>query len=124
MIKKTLNKLAIYLGIFMMFGITLFPNLRGLIGNVVGMMLNPLLELLPLYMIIFVLAYAFGVTTDIILLAQASRAHFSQTHKFMLNAFNFCPYSIHFHTAYPLFTRFYLMLLIVYLNLIHLPISL
>jgi len=66
MIKKTLNKLAIYLGIFMMFGITLIPNLRGIIGNVVGVILNPLVELLPLYMIIFVLASITGLYASLI----------------------------------------------------------
>lgn len=66
MIKKTLNKLALYIGIFMMFGIMVFPNMRELIGEIVGTFLNPLLELLPLHMIIFILAAITGLYASLI----------------------------------------------------------
>ena len=33
MIKKTLNKLVMVLGIFLMFGIIMFPEMRDIIGN-------------------------------------------------------------------------------------------
>lgn len=66
MIKKTLNKVAIYVGVFMMFGIMVFPNMREFIGEVVGTVLNPLLELLPLHMIIFVLAAVTGLYASLI----------------------------------------------------------
>lgn len=66
MIKKTLNKLAIYVGIFMMFGIMVFPEMRDLIGRLVGTVLNPLLNLLPLHMIIFILAAITGLYASLI----------------------------------------------------------
>jgi len=66
MIKKTLNKLAISLGIFLTFGIIVVPNMRQLIGEMVGTVLNPLLELFPLYMIIFILAAITGLYASLI----------------------------------------------------------
>jgi uncharacterized membrane protein (DUF106 family) len=66
MIKKTLNKLVLYLGIFMMFGIMLFPDMRDIIGHVVGKVLDPLLLLLPLHMIIFILAAITGLYASLI----------------------------------------------------------
>lgn len=66
MIKNVLNKLALYIGIFLMFGIILFPNMRNLIGKMVGIFLNPLLTLLPLHMIIFILAAVTGLYASII----------------------------------------------------------
>lgn len=66
MIKKALNKIALLLGIFLMFGIIAFPGLRDAIGNLVGAFLNPLLVLLPLHMIIFVLAAITGLYASLI----------------------------------------------------------
>jgi uncharacterized membrane protein (DUF106 family) len=66
MIKKTLNKLVLYLGIFLMLGIMLYPDLRDTIGRIVGMLLNPLLLLLPLHIIIFILAAITGLYASLI----------------------------------------------------------
>ncbi len=70
MIKKILKRIALYLGIFLLFGIVLFPNLRSTIGNLVGMLLNPLLLLFPpekeSYIIIFLLATITGIYASLI----------------------------------------------------------
>lgn len=66
MIKRTINKLALYLGIFLMVGILVFPGLRDVIGTIVGTFLNPLLTLLPLHMIIFILAAITGLYATLI----------------------------------------------------------
>ncbi len=66
MIKQTLNKLAMYLGLFLLFGILLFPNLREVIGHLVGLLFNPLLILFPLLIIIFILAAITGLYASVI----------------------------------------------------------
>ncbi len=66
MIKKTLNKMVMFLGIFLMFGIILFPDMRDIIGNLVGTVLGPLLKVLPIHMIIFILAAFTGLYASLI----------------------------------------------------------
>ena len=66
MIKKMIDKVAIGLGIFMMFGIIAIPELRDIIGNLVGGLLNPLLLILPLHIIIFILAAITGLYASLI----------------------------------------------------------
>ena len=66
MIKKTLNKLILVLGIFMMFGIIMFPGMRGTIGNLMDILLKPILGELPIHMIIFVLAAFTGLYASLI----------------------------------------------------------
>ena len=66
MIKKTLNKLVMVLGIFMMFGIIMFPNMREVIGNLMDTLLKPILGGLPIHMIIFVLAAFTGIYASLI----------------------------------------------------------
>ncbi|MCZ7356796.1 MAG: EMC3/TMCO1 family protein [Candidatus Methanoperedens sp.] len=70
MFKKIIKKMALYLGIFLMFGILLFPNLRSEIGKFVGTILNPLLDLFPpekeSYIIIFLLAAITGLYASLI----------------------------------------------------------
>lgn len=66
MIKKMIEKAAIGLGIFLMFGIIAIPDLRNIIGNLVGGLLNPLLSILPLHIIIFILAAITGLYASLI----------------------------------------------------------
>ncbi len=66
MIKKTLSKLALFLGIFLMFGIIMFPGMRDAIGNLMDILLKPLFGGLPLHMIIFVLAAITGLYASLI----------------------------------------------------------
>ncbi len=66
MIKKMIDKVAIGLGIFLMFGIIAIPGLRDIIGNLVGGLLNPLLSILPLHIIIFILAAITGLYASLI----------------------------------------------------------
>lgn len=66
MIKETIKKLAMGLGIFLIFGIMLFPEMRDQIAKLVGTLLNPLQEILPLYMIIFILAAITGLYASLI----------------------------------------------------------
>jgi uncharacterized membrane protein (DUF106 family) len=66
MIKKTIEKVAIGLGLFMMFGIIAIPDLRNIIGHLVGGLLNPLLLILPLHIIIFILAAITGLYASLI----------------------------------------------------------
>ncbi|PWB55300.1 MAG: hypothetical protein C3F06_02880 [Candidatus Methanoperedenaceae archaeon] len=66
MIKKTLNKLAMVLGIFMMFGIIMFPGMREVIGKLMDTLLEPILGGLPIHMIIFVLAAFTGIYASLI----------------------------------------------------------
>jgi len=66
MIKKTLNKLVMVLGIFMMFGIIMFPNMREVIGKLMNTLLEPILGGLPIHMIIFVLAAFTGIYASLI----------------------------------------------------------
>jgi uncharacterized membrane protein (DUF106 family) len=66
MIKKAIGKMAIWLGLFMMFGIILIPDLRDIIGKLVGELLNPLLSILPLHIIIFILAAITGLYASLI----------------------------------------------------------
>jgi uncharacterized membrane protein (DUF106 family) len=66
MIKKTLNKIAMVLGIFMMFGIIMFPNMREIIGKLMDTLLEPILGGLPIHMIIFVLAAFTGIYASLI----------------------------------------------------------
>ncbi|MCX9011511.1 MAG: DUF106 domain-containing protein [Candidatus Methanoperedens sp.] len=66
MIKETLNKIILYLGLFLMFGILAFPDLRNMIGRMVGVLLNPLLAILPLHIIIFILAAITGLYASLI----------------------------------------------------------
>src|SRR5450759_3854265 len=66
MIKKTINKLIMFLGIFLMFGIIMFPNMRDIIGKMMDTVLKPLLGGLPIHMIIFVLAAFTGIYASLI----------------------------------------------------------
>ncbi len=66
MIKNILNRIVLYIGIFLLLGIMLFPDLRDLIGAAVGAFLNPLLALLPLHIVIFVLAAITGLYASLI----------------------------------------------------------
>jgi len=66
MINKTINKLVMFLGIFLMFGIIMFPNMREVIGKMMDMFLKPLFGDLPIYMIIFVLAAFTGIYASLI----------------------------------------------------------
>ncbi len=66
MIKKIIDKFAIWLGLFLMFGILLIPDLRNIIGNLVGELMNPLLSILPLHIIIFILASITGLYASLI----------------------------------------------------------
>jgi uncharacterized membrane protein (DUF106 family) len=66
MIKKTINKLVMFLGIFLMFGIIMFPNMRENIGAMMDMFLKPLFGDLPIYMTIFVLAAFTGIYASLI----------------------------------------------------------
>ena len=66
MIKKTLNRLVLFLGIFLMFGIIAFPGMRDSIGNLVGILLGPLMKVLPIHMIIFILAAFTGLYASLI----------------------------------------------------------
>jgi len=66
MIKKTLNKLVMFLGIFLMFGIIMFPEMRDGIGKIMDILLKPLLGGLPIHMIIFVLAALTGLYASLI----------------------------------------------------------
>ncbi|MCX9085342.1 MAG: EMC3/TMCO1 family protein [Candidatus Methanoperedens sp.] len=66
MINKTINKLVMFLGIFLMFGIIMFPNMRDIIGELMDTLLKPLLGGLPLHMIIFVLAAFTGLYASLI----------------------------------------------------------
>jgi uncharacterized membrane protein (DUF106 family) len=66
MIKKAIDKMAIWLGLFLMFGIILIPDLRNIIGKLVGEILNPLLSILPLHIIIFILAAITGLYASLI----------------------------------------------------------
>ncbi len=66
MIKKVLNKLILFLGIFLMFGIIMFPGMREAIGKMMDMLLEPLLGRLPIHMIIFVLAAFTGLYASLV----------------------------------------------------------
>lgn len=66
MIKKTLNKLALALGIFLMLGVIVIPGFMDKIGNIMDTLLNPLFSLLPLHMIIFILAAVTGLYASLI----------------------------------------------------------
>ncbi len=66
MIKKMIDKMVIWLGLFLMFGIILIPDLRDIIGKIVGELLNPLLSILPLHIIIFILAAITGLYASLI----------------------------------------------------------
>lgn len=64
--KKTLNKMALFLGIFLMLGVIIIPGFMDKIGNIMDALLSPLVSLLPLYMIIFVLAAITGLYASLI----------------------------------------------------------
>lgn len=66
MIKKILSNIALFLGIFLMFGIVVFPGMRDIIGNLVNIFLKPLLGELPLHIIILVLAAITGLYSSLI----------------------------------------------------------
>jgi uncharacterized membrane protein (DUF106 family) len=66
MINKTINKLVMFLGIFLMFGIIMFPNMRENIGTMMDTFLKPLFGDLPIYMIIFVLAAFTGIYASLV----------------------------------------------------------
>jgi uncharacterized membrane protein (DUF106 family) len=66
MIKKALSKIVLYFGVFLLLSIMLFPNLRGTIGNAMGVVLNPLLSVLPIHIIIFILAAITGLYASLI----------------------------------------------------------
>ncbi len=70
MIKKILERIALYIGVFLLFGIVLFPNLRDVIGNIVGILLNPILTLFTpekeSYIIIFTLAAITGLYASLV----------------------------------------------------------
>ncbi|MFA4934948.1 MAG: DUF106 domain-containing protein [Candidatus Methanoperedens sp.] len=64
--KNTLNKIALFLGIFLMLGVMIIPGFMDRVGNIMDALLNPLLSLLPLHMIIFVLAAITGLYASLI----------------------------------------------------------
>ncbi|SNQ62387.1 conserved hypothetical protein [Candidatus Methanoperedens nitroreducens] len=66
MIKKALSKIVLYFGVFLLLSIMLFPDLRDVIGRVVGVLLDPLLSLLPIHIIIFILAAITGLYASLI----------------------------------------------------------
>ncbi|HLB71125.1 MAG TPA: EMC3/TMCO1 family protein [Candidatus Methanoperedens sp.] len=67
MIKKMLDRMALYLGVFLLFGIMLFPEIRDQLGKVVGLFfITPLLSAIPLHMIIFILAAITGLYASLI----------------------------------------------------------
>lgn len=66
MIKKILSNIALFLGIFLMFGIMVFPGMRGAIGNLMNIFLKPLLGELPLHIIILILAVITGLYSSLI----------------------------------------------------------
>jgi uncharacterized membrane protein (DUF106 family) len=66
MIKNVLNKVILYLGVFLLLSIMLFPQMRSVIGNTMGIILDPLLSLLPLHIIIFIFAAITGLYASLI----------------------------------------------------------
>ncbi len=66
MIKEIMNKLILLVGLFLLFGIIAVPGLRDTIGGMVGILLNPILTLLPLHMVIMVLAAITGLYASLI----------------------------------------------------------
>ena len=66
MFKNLMNRIVLFLGIFLMFGIIFFPGMRDGIGNMVGVILAPLSKLLPLHMVIFILAAFTGLYASLI----------------------------------------------------------
>lgn len=64
--KNTLNKIALFLGIFLMLGVVIIPGFMDSVGNIMDALLNPLISLLPLHMIIFVLAAITGLYASLI----------------------------------------------------------
>jgi uncharacterized membrane protein (DUF106 family) len=65
--KKIIDRLALGLGIAMMFGIILMGNkFRIQVGEVVGMMLGPLPDILPFHMMIFIMAAITGLYASLI----------------------------------------------------------
>jgi uncharacterized membrane protein (DUF106 family) len=66
MIKETFKKMALALGIFLIFGIMLFPGLRNVIAHLLDTFLEPLVTILPLHMIIFILAAITGLYASLI----------------------------------------------------------
>ena len=64
--KNTLNKIALFLGIFLMLGVIIIPGFMDRVGSTMDTMLNPLVSLFPLYMIIFVLAAITGLYASLI----------------------------------------------------------
>jgi uncharacterized membrane protein (DUF106 family) len=66
MIKETIKKMALGLGIFLIFGIMFFPGLRGVIAHLLDTFLGPLATILPLHMIIFILAAITGLYASLI----------------------------------------------------------
>ena len=66
MIKKALSKIVLYFGVFLLISIMLFPDLRDGIGRAVGILLNPLLSILPIHIIIFILAAFTGFYASLI----------------------------------------------------------
>ena len=66
MIKETLKKMALGLGIFLIFGIMLFPSMRDTIASILDTFLQPLVTILPLHMIIFILAAITGLYASLI----------------------------------------------------------
>ncbi len=65
-LKTILNRMILGLGLFMMFGILFVPGLREKIGNVIGIVLNPFLNFMPLHMIILILASLTGLYASLI----------------------------------------------------------
>lgn len=65
MIKKILNKIALFVGIFLMLGVIIIPGFMGKVGNIMDVVLKPL-ESYPLHMIIFVLAAITGLYASLI----------------------------------------------------------
>ncbi|MDD5473230.1 MAG: DUF106 domain-containing protein [Candidatus Methanoperedens sp.] len=64
--KNTLNKIALFLGIFLMLGVVIIPGFMNKVGNIMDALLSPLVSLLPLHMIIFVLAAITGLYASLI----------------------------------------------------------
>ncbi len=66
MIKQTLNKIIIALGLFLMFGFLIIPNMRDTIAGMVGSLLDPILTIIPLHIMIFILAAITGMYASLI----------------------------------------------------------
>ncbi len=66
MIKKTLNKIALALGIFLILGVMFIQGFVGSIGHIMDSLFKPLISIFPLHIIIFMLATITGLYASLI----------------------------------------------------------